>query len=63
MQNVKQNLKEREHLEHLVVDGRILLNKHGVSVDWINLAEDRAQWRALVKMVMHFELPYKTGKE
>jgi hypothetical protein len=32
MQNVKQNLKEREHLEHLGADGRILLNKHGVRV-------------------------------
>jgi hypothetical protein len=26
-------------------------------MDWINLAQDRDQWRALVKMVMNLEVP------
>jgi hypothetical protein len=27
------------------------------SVDWIHLAQDRDQWRALVKMVMSLRVP------
>jgi hypothetical protein len=26
-------------------------------MDWINLAEDRDQWRALVNMVMNIQVP------
>jgi hypothetical protein len=31
-------------------------------MDWIDLAEDRDQWRALVNMVMSLWVPYNAGK-
>jgi hypothetical protein len=31
-------------------------------VDWIDLAEDRNQWIALVEKVMNFRFPYNFGK-
>jgi hypothetical protein len=33
------NLKERDHLEYLDVDGKIII-KYNLSVDWIRLAQD-----------------------
>jgi hypothetical protein len=43
-------------LEYLGVDGRIIFKwifkKYG-GVDWIELAEDRDRWRAVVKTVMN----------
>jgi hypothetical protein len=30
--------------------------------DWIDVAEDRDQWSALVNMVMNLWVPYNTGK-
>jgi hypothetical protein len=33
----------------------------GNSVDWINLAQDRDQWRALVNKVMELRFPEKAG--
>jgi hypothetical protein len=54
------NLKERHHLEDLGVDGRIILKlilqKHNARVDWIDLAQDRKEWRALVKAVMNVQV-------
>jgi hypothetical protein len=52
-------LRERDHLENLGVDGRIILKK-GLqnlgwgSKNWIALAQDRNRWRALLNAVMNF---------
>jgi hypothetical protein len=31
-------------------------------VDWIDLAEDRNQWKALVNTVIKLRVPYHVGK-
>jgi hypothetical protein len=53
---------ERDHLEHLGVDGWIILKwifkKVGwVGTDWIDLAQDRDRWRALVNAVINLRVP------
>jgi hypothetical protein len=31
-------------------------------VDWIDIAQDRDQWTALVNTVLNFQVPYIAGK-
>jgi hypothetical protein len=56
------NLRKGDHLEDLGVDGRIILKWilekwHG-GMDWIDLAQDRDRWRAVVNAVMNLRVPY-----
>jgi len=47
------NLKGKIHAEERDVNERIVLE----CMDWIHLAHDREQWRALVDTVMNFRVP------
>jgi hypothetical protein len=47
-----ENLKGRDHLEDLGVDGEIAWK----GVDWICLAQDRNQWRGLVNTAMKLQV-------
>jgi len=54
--------KERDHLEDRGVDGRMgsewILGRlaGGLGVEWIQLAQDRGRWRALVNTVMNLRV-------
>jgi len=56
------NLREGDHLEDTGVDGKIILSwiiqEVGCLItDWIDLAQDRDGWRALVNRVMNLCVP------
>jgi len=51
------NVRERDRFEDPCVEGRIILRwtfrKCDRGMDWIDLAQDRDKWRALVYAVMN----------
>jgi hypothetical protein len=52
--------KERVHWEDLDVGGWIILNLREIAwddMDWIDLAQDRDQWKALINTVMNVRVP------
>jgi hypothetical protein len=55
------NLKERDHWGDPGIDGRIILRRIQEvgcgSMDWIELAQDRDMWRALVNSEMSLRAP------
>jgi hypothetical protein len=56
----------RHHLGDPGVDGRILLKrvfkKWDGGMDWIQLAQDKDRWLALVNAVMNLRVPSNAGK-
>ena len=56
-----ENLRKGDHLEDPGVDRRIILKwileKWDGGMDWINLAQDRNRWRALLNAVMNIRVP------
>jgi len=52
-------------LEEPGVDGRIILRwifrKRDRGMDWIDLAQDKDRWRALVNAVMNLRVPQYAG--
>jgi hypothetical protein len=51
------SLRERDHWGDPDVDGRIILRVGGGCGDWMERAQDRDRWRALVSAVMNFRVP------
>ena len=61
-----ENLRERDHLGDPGVDGRIILkwifrNWYVKGIDWIELAQDKDRWLAIVNAVMNLGVPKNAG--
>jgi hypothetical protein len=52
-------MKERDHLEELGIDNiKLDIQEVGwVGMDWIDLAQNRDMWQALVNTVMNLQVP------
>jgi hypothetical protein len=62
------DLMERDNLEELCGDGRIIIKWNFKEVewggtDWIALTQDSDRWRALVNAVIDFRVSQNLGKE
>jgi hypothetical protein len=55
------DLREREYLEELGVDGKIIekgiFTNWNRGMGWIGLIQDRDKWHALLNVVMNFRVP------
>jgi hypothetical protein len=50
--------REGDHLGDTGIDGRIISSGSGMGgMNWIELAQDRDRWRALVNAVMNLRVP------
>jgi len=55
------NLWKTDHLEDPGIDGRIMLRwifrRWDRGIDWIDLAQKRDRWQALVNAIMNLQVP------
>ena len=60
------DLRKRDHLQYLGVDGRILkkiFKKWNVGgMDWIDLTRDSDRWRAVLNATMNLPVSIKCGE-
>jgi hypothetical protein len=54
---IRGNVRERDHLEDPGIDELDLQELGSGGKDWINLAQDRDRWQALVNAVMDLRVP------
>jgi hypothetical protein len=57
---IQGNLREKDHFEDQGIDGRKLAlqtRMGGGGMDWIDLAQDRDKWWALLGMVLSLMVP------